>query len=131
MTFDLWMLAGSILLGLIHAGAQSFAYKAQVGNAYTVGARDEAKPATGVAGRLERALRNFIETFPLFLGAIVVVHLSGRYRAGSIADVGSALYLMGRALYLPLYWAGVPNLRTVAWQIATVGIVLIPVQVFI
>jgi uncharacterized MAPEG superfamily protein len=130
MTFDLWMLAGAILLGLIHAGAQSFAYKAQVGNAYTVGARDEAKPATGLAGRLERALRNFIETFPLFLAAIVVVHLSGKYRPGGIVDIGAALYLLGRTVYLPLYAMGVPKLRTVFWQIATIGIVLIPVQLF-
>jgi len=130
MTFDLWMLAGAILLGLIHAGAQSFAYKAQVGNAYTVGARDEAKPATGLAGRLERALRNFIETFPLFLAAIVLVHLSGKYRPGGIVDIGAALYLFGRTVYLPLYAMGVPRLRTMFWQIATIGIVLIPIQLF-
>ncbi|MBI1328724.1 MAG: hypothetical protein GC166_02335 [Alphaproteobacteria bacterium] len=130
MTFDLWMLAGAILLGLVHAGAQSFTYKAQVGNAYTVGARDEVKPATGVAGRLERALRNFIETFPLFVAAIVLVHLSGTYRAGGIADAGAALYLFGRAVYLPLYAAGIPNIRTVFWQVASVGIVLVTAQIF-
>jgi uncharacterized MAPEG superfamily protein len=131
MTFDLWMLAGGVLLGLIHTGAQSFAYKAQVGNAYTVGARDEAKPAAGLAGRLERALRNFIETFPLFVAAIALVHLSGRYRPGGLADAGAALYLVGRALYLPLYAAGTPRLRTVAWQIATLGIVLTGAQIFV
>jgi uncharacterized MAPEG superfamily protein len=35
---------------------------------------------------------------------------------------GSELYLAGRLLYLPLYAAGIPVARTIAWAIATIGI---------
>jgi uncharacterized MAPEG superfamily protein len=38
---------------------------------------------------------------------------------------GAELYLAGRILYLPLYAAGVPFLRTIAWAIATFGIGLL------
>ena len=65
------------------------------------------------------------------MAAVALVHLSGRYRPDGLADVGAALYLVGRALYLPLYAAGIPRLRTVAWQIATLGIVLTGAQIFV
>lgn len=131
MTFDLWMLAGAVLLGLVHVGAQSFSFKGQVGNAYTIGPRDEALPSAGLAGRLERALRNFVETFPLFLAAIVLAHLSGHHRPGGAADIGAAMYLFGRTIYLPLYAAGIPMVRTIFWQIATLGIVVTATQIFL
>ncbi|HET7335346.1 MAG TPA: MAPEG family protein [Rhizomicrobium sp.] len=129
MTFDLWMLTGAVFLGLVHIGAESFAYKKQVGHAYTISARDEPKMPTGMAGRYHRALRNFLETFPLFAAAIVLVHAANRL--GIWSEIGSAVYLVGRIVYFPLYIAGVPHMRTVFWQIATIGIVLIFVQILV
>lgn len=55
MTFELWVLMAAGVLGLVHLSAASFTFKAQVGNAYIVGARDENLQPTGVAGRLARA----------------------------------------------------------------------------
>jgi uncharacterized MAPEG superfamily protein len=66
MTFELWILLTAALLGLIHVTAASFTFKAQVGNRYTVGARDENLQPMGVAGRLCRAQQNFLETFVIF-----------------------------------------------------------------
>ena len=129
MTFDLWMLVGAILLGLVHIGGQSFSYKKQVGNAYTLGPRDEDEPARGIAGRYARALRNFLETFSLFAAAIMLVHAANKLGAFSVA--GSALYLIGRSAYLPLYIKGIKGWRTAAWQVATIGIVLVVVQIFV
>ena len=52
MSVEFWCLYGAMVLGLVHMTAASFTFKAQVGNGYTVGARDE--PAqmsrTGHAG---------------------------------------------------------------------------------
>ena len=42
MRTELWTLIGAIVLGLIHVSAASMTFKAEVGNAYTVGARDVA-----------------------------------------------------------------------------------------
>jgi uncharacterized MAPEG superfamily protein len=127
MSTELWTLIGAIVLGLLHVTAASFTFKAEVGNAYTVGARDEERRPTGVAGRLERALRNFNETFPLFAAAVLMVHATGC--AGELSRVGALIYLGGRTLYLPAYASGIPWVRTFCWNIASLGLVLVLVQV--
>ena len=49
----------------------------QSGYRWTAGPRDEIlPPLSGVAGRLERALRNLLETFPLFATAVLVAHIA-------------------------------------------------------
>ena len=129
MTFELWTLFAAAVLGLVHISAAAFSYKAQVGNAYTVGARDEPITRTGVTGRLDRAQRNFLETFPLFLACVFLVQATDS--AGALSQWGSAIYLAGRTAYLPLYALGVPWLRTFAWNIATSGLVLTGAQVLV
>lgn len=129
MTFDLWILLAAALLGLVHVSLSSFLYKGQEGNAYTVGPRDEPRPRKGVAGRLDRAQWNFLETFPLFAVCILVAHVSGT--AGNLSWWGGVLYLGGRIAYLPLYALGVPWLRTFSWNIATLGLVFVGLQVFV
>lgn len=126
MSTELWTLIGAVVLGLLHVSAASMTFKAEVGNAYTVGARDEERRPTGVAGRLERALRNFNETFPLFAAVVLTVHVTGC--AGEWSRVGTLLYLGARTLYLPAYASGIPWVRTICWNIATLGLVLVLVQ---
>jgi uncharacterized MAPEG superfamily protein len=55
MSVELWCLFAAMVVALVHLTAASFTFKAQVGNSYTVGARDEDKRPMGVAGRLDRA----------------------------------------------------------------------------
>lgn len=122
-------LFGSIVLGFVHillAGA--FATK-QRGTAWNVSARDgEPKPLTGVAARLDRALKNFLETYPLYLAAILVFSLQGKQPG--MAETGSMVYLIARVIYLPLYAFGVPYVRTLSWLASIVGIVMIVLSVF-
>jgi uncharacterized MAPEG superfamily protein len=129
MTFELWALVAATLVGLVHLSAASFSFKAQVGNEYTVGPRDEDIQPTGVSARLHRAHRNFLETFALFAALVLVVHVSGR--GGALSQWGAGLYLVGRVLYLPLYAVGVPWLRTFSWNLATLGLVLVGAQLFV
>src|SRR5688572_1891598 len=117
MSIEFWVLFGAMVLGLVHLTAASFTFKAQVGNAYAVGARDaDLKPA-GVAGRLDRAQRNFLETFAIFAAAVLMLEALGR-AGGWLSEAGALAYLGGRVLFLPLYAAGVPWLRTFSWNIA-------------
>ena len=129
MTFELWTLMAAGLLGLVHLSAASFAFKAQVGNAYTVGARDENLQPAGVAARLARAQANFLETFGVFAAFVLVAHATGA--SGPWSRWGALLYIGGRILFLPLYAAGVPWLRTFSWNLATLGLVLVGVQVLV
>ena len=128
MTFELWVLLAASFWGLVHLSAASFTFKAQVGNKYSVGARDEDIKPAGMAGRMYRAQWNFLETYPLFATCIIVVFITDS--SGSFSFWGAWLYMVGRVLFLPLYAAGIPWLRTFSWNIATLGLVLVGVQVF-
>lgn len=126
MTWELYALLTAVLLGLVHLSAASFSFKAQVGNRYTVGPRDEGLRPTGRAARLHRANLNFLETFPYFAALVLIVRLLDA--SGSLSLVGCALYIAGRVAFLPLYALGVPWLRTFSWNIATLGLVLVGAQ---
>lgn len=91
--------------------------------AWLVGPRDDAKPVGVVAARLGRALGNFLATFPLFAVAVIAADIAGKL--GPMTYYGAALYVAGRALYVPLYAAGVPLVRTLVWAVSIVGIVMI------
>lgn len=127
MTIELWILFAAACLGIVHLSAASFAFKAQVGNRYTVGPRDEDIRPAGLAGRLARAQTNFMETFPVFAVFALIVAVTDA--GGPLSLWGGVAYLCGRIVYLPLYAAGVPWLRTFSWNIATLGLVLTGVQV--
>jgi uncharacterized MAPEG superfamily protein len=77
----------------------------------------------GVAGRLSRASANYLETFPYFGLLALAVYAAG---ASSVTSAcGVWLYLLGRVLYLPLYATGVFLVRSIAWNVATLGIGLL------
>lgn len=124
MSIEAWALFGAMVLGLVHLTAASFAFKAQVGNAYSVGPRDDDVRPQGVAGRLDRAQRNFLETFAVFATAVLLLVCLDR-DGGRLSQVGAVLYLGGRVAFLPLYAAGTLWLRTFSWNIATLGLALV------
>jgi uncharacterized MAPEG superfamily protein len=72
---------------------------------------------------LERASRNFLETFPAFVAAVFLAHVLGR--EGALSEWGAGLYFLARLIYLLLYAAGVPLLRSLVWNVAFVGIALL------
>jgi uncharacterized MAPEG superfamily protein len=124
MSVEFWALFAAMVLGLAHLTAASFTFKAQVGNAYTVGGRDADLRPTGIAGRLDRAQRNFLETFAIFAVGILMLAALGRM-GGWLSQAGALIYVAGRLLFLPLYAAGTPWARTLSWNLATVGLVMV------
>ena len=127
MSIEMGCLYAAMVLALVHLTAASFSFKAQVGNRYSVGPRDEDLRPRGVAGRLDRAQRNFLETFPVFVAAVLMQHLLDR--SGGLGAIGASLYIAGRVIFLPLYAWGVPWLRTFSWNIATLGLVLVMIRI--
>jgi uncharacterized MAPEG superfamily protein len=95
MTLELKLLALSIVLGLVQIVLASHAASLQRGYVWTAGSRDEAVPVlTGVAGRLERALQNFVETFPLFAAAVLIAHVTATH--SWMTEWGVQLYFWAR-----------------------------------
>ena len=127
MSIELYVLCLSIVLGLVHVVLASHSASLQRGYKWTASPRDEPlPPLTGVAGRLARALANFLETFAFFAVLVLVAHVTGSY--GALSKWGVLLYLAGRVAYLPLYAMGVYLVRSLAWNVATVGIFLLLVS---
>ena len=124
MTLELRILALSVVLGLVQIVLASHAASLQRGYRWTAGSRDQAVPRlTGMAGRLERALRNFVETFPLFAAAVLIAHVTNTH--SWMTEWGVQLYFGARVAYLALYAAGVFLLRSLVWNVATLGIALV------
>jgi uncharacterized MAPEG superfamily protein len=124
MTIELKMLAFAVVLGLVQIVLAVVATTLQTGLPWAAGPRDDAMPpTTAICGRLRRALSNFMETFPLFAAAVLIANAVGHHDA--MTTSGAQLYFWGRVVYVPLYAFGVFLVRTLAWTVATVGIVLI------
>jgi uncharacterized MAPEG superfamily protein len=124
MTTELTVLAWGCVLALVHIFAAVRVKTQQYGTKWNMGARDEElPPPRPIVGRLARAQANFLETFPVAAAAILIVslaELNDRWTA-----IGAVIWLAARALYLPLYAAGVPVVRTIVFGISIVGIALI------
>jgi len=124
MTHELWILTAAVALGIIQLFIAARANIAQHGTTYAAGARDQpAPPLTGNGGRLERAFRNFLETFPFFAAAVLVAHVAGVHNG--LTYGGALLYLGSRIVYVPVYAAGVSYLRTVIWLLSIAGIIAV------
>ena len=69
-----------------------------------------------------------METYPFFLAFALLVFATDS--AGLFSYWRAWMYLIGRLLFLPLYAIGIPWLRTISWQIATLGLILVGAQLF-
>src|SRR5438045_7344612 len=121
MPVELRILALGALLLFIHIFVATRFKTAQYGRKWNISARDEALPRPNpVTGRLIRAQANFEETFPIAIVALLGVVIAGRTSASTA--LGGWIWLGARLVYVPLYWAGIPVVRTLCWTISIVGL---------
>jgi uncharacterized MAPEG superfamily protein len=129
MRAELSVLAWGCVLALVHIFAAVRVKTRQYGTKWNVGARDEALPPPDpIVGRLARAQANFFETFPIMIAAILIAVTSGR--AGEITTIGAWVWLGARILYLPLYAAGIPVVRTICFLVSVIGILMVLIPAF-
>lgn len=124
MPVELMILAWSMILLLVHIFAAAHVKTKQYGTQWNMGARDEnLPPMNPLAGRLARAQANFMETLPIAIVALVGVVLAGR--TSEWTAMGGWIWLGARIVYLPLYAAGVPVVRTIIFLASLVGILIV------
>lgn len=124
MADELKILALGALLLFIHIFIATRFKTAQYGRQWNVSARDQALPEPNpVSGRLIRAQANFEETFPIAIVALLGVVVAGK--TSEWTALGGWIWLGARVVYLPLYWAGIPVIRTIVWTIGIIGLVLV------
>ena len=118
------MLWASLVLGFVYLLAAAVTSVGQRGMKWAAGPRDgAAPPINAIGGRFDRAWKNYIETLPLFVEAVLVEASAGH--GSALGPLGAQLFFWGRVAYLPMYAAGWPMVRTLAWTVAIVGIVLL------
>ena len=121
MPIELKLAALGALLLFVHIFAATRFKTAQYGRKWNAGARDEAlPPPNAMTGRLMRAQANFQETFPIAIVALLGVVLAGK--TSQWTALGGWIWLGARIVYLPLYIAGTPVVRTVVWTVSMVGL---------
>ncbi|NYZ62754.1 MAPEG family protein [Luteimonas deserti] len=121
MTIELQVLAWAIVLGLVHIGVAAAFATWQRGVRWNAGNRDaEAPPLRGAAVRTAAASRNFLETFPFFVAAVLAVVVAGR--SDPTTALGAQVYLWARIAYLPIYAIGIPYLRSLVWVVSLWGL---------
>lgn len=129
MNIELKMLAWTVALGIAQIAAGAALSTQQRGLAWNASARDATPaPLTGVAGRLDRAMRNLLETFPFFAAASLAVVVTNRADAGTA--LGAQIYFWARVVYVGLYAGGVPYARTLVWAVSMVGLVKVLLPLF-
>ena len=123
MTIELVLLAASVVLGIVHIIIVSHLQSWQRGYRWTASSREHSvAPLTGVAGRAERALQNYLETFPFFAAAILVVTVTNTHNWLTVW--GAHFYFWGRIVYAILYMVDLPLARSLVWNIPTIGILM-------
>jgi uncharacterized MAPEG superfamily protein len=128
MTADLTYLVWAVALTLVQlvvviAGATTqFPMTALVGN------REPRLEPRGWVGRAERAHRNMLESLLPFAALVITAAVVGR--SNETSALGAALFFYARLAYAIVYVIGIPWLRTLLWAVASVGTLLVLLQLF-
>lgn len=115
MPVEIQVLAWSGLLAAAQVVLLAIYANRQLSPRYLVSARDEQRQLSGVPARLQRAFQNQIEGLVLFAAAAVAVTLGGA--SSPITEACAVAYIAARVIFVPLYWFGIPWLRTIAWGV--------------
>ena len=126
MKTELSLLVAVVALAFVQIMVAAFLAAPQLGLPALLGNRDDLPVLTGAADRAQRAYRNMLETLVLFAVLVLVAHITGKTNATTA--LGAQLFFWGRLAYAPIYIIGIPVIRTLAWFVAIIGLVLIFLQ---
>ena len=127
MGFELQAVVWTTVILVTLIGFQGGLVPVNQGLAWGLGNRDEAREKTALQTRTARTVANHIEGMSVFVPLARVVAISDL--SSTLTIWGAGLYLVGRVLFAPLYLVGVPYLRSLAWGVSLLGILLIGFEV--
>lgn len=128
MTPDLSYLLASVVLTFVQVLIAAAAANQAVGLTTLAGNREDLPVLTGLAGRARRAHLNMIENLVLFAALVLIAAVAGK--ANATTAMGALVFFWARLAYAAIYLIGIPWLRTVAWFVSVIGMVMIACQLF-
>jgi uncharacterized MAPEG superfamily protein len=123
MSPDLKILVWSVVLTFVEMLVAVLFANEQLGIGMLAGNREGLPELTSFAGRAQRAHRNMLESLPLFIALVLVAQVAGKTNSATLT--GAELFFWGRLAHWLLYLIGIPWLRTLAWLVSVVGLIVI------
>lgn len=122
LMYLIWSAALTLLLAVIAVSGATL----EVGLPRLAGNRENMPEMSSWAGRAARAHRNMLENLVLFAILVFTARIANVSNAMTL--LGAQLFFFGRVAHAVIYIAGIPWLRTAAWLVSVVGLLLILLQ---
>ena len=127
MPVEISYLVASVLLFVVMIAVQAVISDKEHGLKASGGARDGLTDKNISTQRAKRANANMVEALVVFVPLVLVAAYLARFNA--MTALGAALFFWARVAYAPLYWFGVPMVRSLVWFVGVAGTVLVALQV--
>ena len=122
-----WLVAGAVVYFLTIMTPASILFF-QIGFMRYLGPRDTLPEPGPVHARALKADANSRENFPLFIGlGVLGLVVEGTDTAQAL--LGAQMYVLARIAYVPIYMAGIPGLRSAAYMVSWIGLILMGLAV--
>ncbi|MEM9667701.1 MAG: MAPEG family protein [Pseudomonadota bacterium] len=121
-----YLVASSALLFIYICGEMTAGHM-QYSTKELLGARDHFERPAGAFGRAQRSTRNMVEALVMFAPLILIAGQTDSFNQWT--SLASVLFFWSRVVYAPLYWFGVPVLRSLVWFVSVGATVLVFFQV--
>ena len=128
MSPELKYLLFSVVLTFVQVLIAAAAANQVVGLTTLAGNRDDLPVMPGFAGRAKRAHLNMLENMVLFSALVLIAVVAQKTNA--MTALGAMIFFWARLLYAVIYLIGIPWLRTLAWAVSVIGMVMIAWQLF-
>jgi len=128
MSLDLKYLFFSVVLTFVQVLIAAAAANQAVGLPALAGNREGLPEMTGFAWRAKRAHLNMVENMVLFTALVLIAAVAGK--ANAMTAMGALIFFWARLVYALIFLLGIAWLRTVAWAVSVVGMVMIAIPIF-
>ena len=122
MTPELTYLTYAVILLIVHMLVQASLSDLSKGILWALGSQDEPRPQNAVAGRVDRALRNYVYNLPAVIALALTLAVTGL--GTEQTALGAAIWFWARVAYVPCYASGIILVRSVAWFASLAGLAL-------
>ncbi|CAN5488414.1 MAPEG family protein [soil metagenome] len=118
-TVAYWCVLIAALLPILCAGLAKYG---TIGKPRREGGYDNHDPRAWLArqkdwrARANAAQHNSFEALPFFIGAVIIAHSLGAYQVK--LDLLAFFWVMMRLVYIMMYVAGLPTVRSIVWTLA-------------